>query len=256
MTEARSWNASSYHAISGPMVEMATRVLSRLDLRGDETVIDAGCGTGRVTSLLLDRLPAGRVIALDADADMVRVARETLADFGERVTVEQRNLLELDLVDAADAVLSTATFHWVPDHDLLFDNLFRALRPGGSLVAQCGGFGNNVETLRAVDAVAGREAWREFFDGWRRPMRYETAEATAARLEGSGFTDIRCWLEPNPVTPDDPHEYLATIILGAHTDRLPSDDRRSAFVDEVVAEMPKPVTIDYVRLNIDARKPR
>lgn len=255
MTEARSWNAPSYHAVSGPMVEMATRVLARLDLRGDETVIDAGCGTGRVTALLLERLPSGRVIALDADGDMVRVARETLAGFGDRVTVDQRNLLELDLVDAADAVLSTATFHWVPDHDLLFDNLFRALRPGGALVAQCGGFGNNVETLRAVDAVAGRGSWREFFDGWRRPMRYETAEATAARLHASGFTDVRCWLEPNPVTPDDPHEYLSTIILGAHTDRLPLD-RRSAFVEEVVAEMPAPVTIDYVRLNIDARKPR
>jgi len=254
VTEARSWNAASYHAVSGPMVEMATRVLSRLDLRGDETVIDAGCGTGRVTALLLDRLPHGRVIALDADADMVRVAAETLAAYRERVQVAQQDLLELDLVEAADAVLSTATFHWVPDHDRLFANLFRALRPGGALVAQCGGYGNNAQTLRAVDAVASRPEWAGFFAGWRRPMRYETAEATAARLEASGFTEVRCWLEPNPVTPDRPHEYLATIILGAHTDRLPVE-RRDDFIADVVATMTDPVTIDYVRLNMDARKP-
>jgi trans-aconitate 2-methyltransferase len=251
----RSWNASSYHAISGPMVEMATRVLARLELRGDETVIDAGCGTGRVTELLLDRLPHGKVIALDADPDMVRVAAATLASQGDRVTVAQGDLLALDLVDAADAVLSTATFHWVLDHDLLFANLLRALRPGGQLVAQCGGAGNVAGVLAAADAVSSRSGWRAFFEGWSRPMRYETAEATARRLERTGFVDVRCWLEPNPVVPDDPHEYLSTIVLGAHAERVPTD-RRSSFVDDVIEVMDTPTTVDYVRLNIDARRPR
>lgn len=251
---ARSWDACSYHSVSGPMVEMAARVVSRLDLRGDETVIDAGCGTGRVTALLLERLPAGRVLALDADPDMLRVARETLARHGERATVEQCDLLALGLVAVADAVLSTATFHWVLDHDLLFANLHRALRAGGQLVAQCGGAGNVAGVLRAADAVSARDEWRRWFEGWTRPMRYETAEATAARLEGAGFVDVRCWLEPNPVTPDEPHEYLSTIVLGAHAERLPAG-HRARFVDEVIAEMPAPLTVDYVRLNIDARRP-
>ncbi|HEX4978548.1 MAG TPA: class I SAM-dependent methyltransferase [Acidimicrobiales bacterium] len=251
---ARSWDATSYHAISGPMVEMAERVLARLELTGDETVLDAGCGTGRVTALLLDRLPRGRVLAVDADADMVRVAAVTLAAHAERVRVEQLDLLDLTLDREVDAILSTATFHWVLDHDRLFAALHAALRPGGRLVAQCGGAGNVANVLDAASAVGSRPAWKASFEGWERPMRYETAEATAERLRASGFTAVECWLEPNPVVPDDPHVYLETIVLGAHVERLPTG-RRDEFVTEVVDLLGTPVTIEYVRLNIDARRP-
>jgi len=238
------------------MVEMARRVLDRLPLEGDEEVMDAGCGTGRVTALLLDRLREGRVLAVDADAAMVTSARETLAPYGDRVAVEQVDLLKLGLDAALDAVLSTATFHWVLDHDLLFANLFRALRPGGLLVAQCGGFGNIALVLRAADSAAALPQWSARFDGWSRPAVYATAEETEARLLHAGFQEIRCWLEPSPVVPDDPREYLGTIAIGAHLQRLGNDmSDRAAFLDEMLARLGAPVTVDYVRLNIDARRP-
>ena len=252
----RTWDAGSYHKVSGPMVEMALRVLDRLPLEGDEEVMDAGCGTGRVTALLLDRLPDGRVLAVDADAAMVESARETLAPYGDRVAVEQVDLLKLGLDAALDAVLSTATFHWVLDHDLLFENLFRALRPGGLLVAQCGGSGNIASVLRAADDAAALPQWSARFEGWSRPAVYATAEETDARLRHAGFEDVRCWLEPNPVVPDDPREYLATIAIGAHLQRLGDDEAgREAFLDEVLARLAAPVTVDYVRLNIAAQRP-
>jgi trans-aconitate 2-methyltransferase len=235
------------------MVDMAVRVLDRLPLRGDEVVMDAGCGTGRVTALLADRLPRGRVIAVDADAAMVDKARAELAPFGERVSVEHADLLALSMDDELDAVLSTATFHWVLNHDALFANLLRALRPAGRLVAQCGGAGNIASVLEAGDG-AGTARWPDRFEGWKRPARYESAEATAARLDAAGFVDVRCWLEPNPVTPDDPREYLRTIVLGAHVQRL-DEANRDAFLDDVLERLPSPVTIDYVRLNIDASRP-
>ena len=234
---------------------MAERVLDRLTLAGDETVIDAGCGTGRVTALLLDRLPQGRVLAMDADADMVRKAKEELSPFGDRVELSQADLLALDLAEAADAVFSTATFHWVLDHDLLFRNLWRALRPGGALVAQCGAAGNIVSVLDAADQAAAAPEWSHRFEGWSRPMLYATPEATEERLEGAGFVDVRCWSEPNPVVPDNPREFLGTIVLGAHVERLEAD-HRDAFLDQVMSELGDPVTIDYVRLNVDARRPR
>ena len=255
MTDGRTWNASTYHTQSGPMVEMARRVLERLPLRGDETVLDAGCGTGRVTALLLDRLPRGRVIAADADPDMVRVAQQELAIFGDRVVVEQLDLLSLDLDEAVDAVLSTATFHWILDHDALFANLFRALRPGGQLVAQCGGFGNIRSNLAAAEEASRDPRWAERFEGWSRPNLYATPEETSARLEAAGFVEVNCWLEPNPVVPDDPRSYMETITIGAHVQRLETQADRDAFMDEVMARMAQPITIDYVRLNIDARKP-
>jgi trans-aconitate 2-methyltransferase len=233
------------------MTAMALAVVDRLALRGDEVVLDAGCGTGRVTEQLLERLPRGRVVAVDADAAMVAQAR---ANLGDRARVLQADLTELELDVPVDAVLSTATFHWILDHERLFARMHDVLRPGGRLVAQCGGAGNIVGLLAATDAVAHRSGYAPAFEGWSRPMRYAGPDETADLLRAAGFEDVRCWLEPWAVTPDEPIEYLASIPLGAHLDRLP-EERRRPFVEEVAALLPDPVTIDYVRLNLDARRP-
>ena len=252
----RRWDAASYHKVSGPMEAMGAKVLDRLPLEGDETVLDAGCGTGRVTALLCDRLPKGHVIAADADAAMVAACRATLGEEVDRGHVEVRHvdLLELDLDAEVDAVLSTATFHWVLDHDLLFRRLFAALKPGGRLVAQCGGAGNIASILGAADAVAAAGPWADRFEGWERPTIYSAAEEASERLTAAGFTDVRTWLEPAPQVPDEPSEYLRTVNLGAHLHRLDEPDH-DEFVKRVVERLPEPVTIDYVRLNIDAVRP-
>lgn len=255
----RDWDAASYHQVSGPMEAMGRAVVERLSLSGEETVLDAGCGTGRVTAALLERLPTGRVIAVDADPDMVRVARDSLAPaiVDGRLDVIQADLLHLGQSvksDSVDAVLSTATFHWVLDHDRLFRELLTVMRSGSQLVAQCGGAGNVAAVLAAADGVAARPEYAARFKGWTRPTRYESADDTEARLVDAGFVDVECWLAPNPVIPDDPVEYLRTIVLGAHVQRLDLGDV-GAFMLAVVAELPAPVTVDYVRLNIGARRP-
>jgi trans-aconitate 2-methyltransferase len=249
--DTRSWDASSYDRVGGPMTAMATAVVDRLALEGHEVVLDAGCGTGRVTELLLARLPRGRVLAVDADADMVRVAQQNL---GNRTEVRRGDLLDLALDEPVDAVLSTATFHWVLDHPRLFGCLFTALRPGGRLVAQCGGRGN-IADLRAVsESVATEDAFATWFEGWTAPWHYPGPEETAERLAAAGFTDVATWLEPWPVMPDDPGEYLATVTLGAQVQRLP-EALRARFVAAVLDRLDAPVTVDYVRLNLTARRP-
>jgi trans-aconitate 2-methyltransferase len=241
------WNASSYDRVADPQTRWGAEVLAHLPLEGDETVLDAGCGTGRVTELLLARLPRGRVVALDASAGMLAQARQRLARFGEQVEFVEADLgRPLPLAPPLDAVLSTATFHWVLDHDAVFENLAAVLRPGGWLVAQCGGFGNVATLLRVA---------REVHPGFSRRHNFQTPEATKARLEASGFDHVDTWLSEAPTRfdPGAPFEaFLETVCLRTFLDELPQAEREP-FVHAVAARMPEPV-LDYVRLNITARR--
>lgn len=243
----RDWEATTYDRIADPMTRWGSTVLDRLPLRGDERVLDAGCGSGRVTEQLAGRLPGGRVVALDASPSMVAEARRRLARFGDRVEYVVADLgRPLPVAGTVDAILSTATFHWISDHDALFRNLAAVLRPGGRLVAQCGGAGN-IGSILAVLATVG--------DGWLGPAHFETPEATRGRLEAAGFTEVETSLNPEPTAfaPGEPFEtYLATIVLGAHLERLPESER-AAFVHEVAGHLPRS-EIDYVRLNILATR--
>jgi trans-aconitate 2-methyltransferase len=216
---SRDWDAATYDRVSAPQVEWAERVLARLPLRGDETVLDAGCGSGRVTQMLLDRLPRGRVVAVDSAPSMVEHARAALDP--ARATVLQAELTELALDDPVDAAFSNAVFHWVADHEALFARLYEALRPAGRLVAQCGGRGNVQRFHDAARAVAEEEPYAEHLAGWEGPWNFAGAEETAERLGRAGFTAVETWLEPYPVAPPDPSGYLRTVCLGYHLEQLP-----------------------------------
>ena len=245
----RDWDAATYERNAAPLTAMGEDVLDRLVLAGDETVLDAGCGTGNVTRLLLERLPAGRVIAVDAAPSMVEQARALLP---AGTDVRRADLLELDLGEQVDAVLSTATFHWVTDHDLLFRNLHDVLRPGGRLVAQCGGAGNVAAVKAAGLDVAGEPPYAEHFAGWGTEWVFATPEETTRRLELAGFSDVWCWLTRVDVDPEDPAAYLRAICLGPFVDRLP-EDLRAPFVAAAQERLSDPLRIHYVRLNILAR---
>ena len=246
----RDWDAATYHRVSGPQVEMAGAVLDRLDLRGDETVLDAGCGSGRVTLMLLERLPRGHVVAVDQAASMVEHAREALPP--DRTTVRQASLTELALEAPVDAVFSNAVFHWIADHEALFARLFAALRPGGRMVAQCGGRGNVARFHRAAREAAADEPLVRWFEGWEGPWHFAGPEETAECLEAAGFEAVEAWLQPYPVVPDDPGDYLRTVCLGYHLERLPEELRDE--YTEAVLERADP-ELDYVRLNITAQRP-
>ncbi len=255
MTIVRDWNGGDYDRLATPMEAMGRAVVERLALRGDETVVDAGCGSGRVTQALLERLPQGRVIGLDGSASMVDAARERLAG-DDRVTFVVADLMDLDVDrhlggEPVDAILSTATFHWISDHGRLFDRLRRGLRDGGLLVAQCGGAGNIASVHAAALAVGGEPPFAEHLADWAGPWRFAEPGETEQLLRAAGFGSARAWLQPQPVTPDDPHAYLREINLGAHLQQLP-EDLREGFVAGVLERLDSPLTIDYVRLNIDA----
>ncbi len=245
----REWDAEAYDAVSDPQFGWGKEVLERLELHGDEHALDAGCGSGRVTERLLERLPGGRMLAVDGSEAMIEKARERLGDRASYLVVD---LTELEVEEPVDLVFSTATFHWILDHERLFERLRTALRPGGWLVAQCGGEGNVAQHAEAIESVASRPEFARHFGGVAAMWNFAGPEETEARLRGAGFAEARCWLEPKPVTPEDPLKFTMTATMVPQLASLP-EELRLPFAEAVLEVSPRPLTLDYVRLNIDAR---
>jgi len=257
----KEWNATLYHQISAPQVSWGKKVMARISLRGHERVLDAGCGTGRLTRDLLEALPEGHVVALDVSQNMIQAARAYLEpDFQDRVEFVCSDLLDLPFENEFDGIFSTASFHWVLDHERLFGTLHRGLRPGGWLVAQCGGAGNLTRFLGQVERLMKAPAYAPFFAGYRSPWEFSDAQTAAARLQAAGFTEIETSLEETPVTFSTAAEFqqfVESVILRHHLQRLPDIKLRHDFLAELTdwaAHQPTPFLLDYWRLNLCARR--
>ncbi len=263
MPQSHEWDSTTYHQLSQPQFGWGAKVLARLPLRGDETVLDVGCGTGRLTAELLQRLATGRVIAVDLSWNMLQSARaHLLPRFSEHINFVQADMQDLPLSCAVEGVFSTAAFHWAPDHHRLFAGLFRALVTGGWLEAQCGG-GPNLARVRAhAKALIATPEFKAYFSGWNPPWEYADGETTAGRLRRAGFVEVKTWLEPSPQQFPGPAEfsrYLGTVTFHRHLERLPAPELREQFLDRMArlaAKDDPPFVMDYWRLNMSARKPK
>ncbi len=234
-------------------------MLARLQLRGDETVMDAGCGTGRLTGELLAALPHGHVVGVDLSQQMLQKAQEYLrTQLNSRLSLVACDLLHLPFTRVFDGIVSTAAFHWVLDHDLLFRNLHTLLRPGGWLEAQCGGGPNLAALRRRVVALASTVTFREFFCGFREPWLFQSAEEAAGMLRRAGFVNVSTSVEEALTALDNAQqyrEYISNIILQRHLPLLPGEHFRAAFLDNLVEQAASdtpPFSLDYWRLNLSA----
>lgn len=249
----RDWEAQVYHEVSQPHAGWGADVLDRLELEGNETVLDAGCGSGKVAVQIVPRVPRGHVIGVDGSPAMIEQARRLLP---AEVDLYVQDLTELLLPAPVDVVASSAAFHWIADHDRLFRRIAGALRSGGRLEAQCGGAGNIASVQAAVERLRSREPWESAFTGWSGPWNFAGPEETSERLERAGFVGVRCWLTPREVRPPDAYAFLRTVVLGSHLERLP-EVAQDDFVRAVLGELTAvgggdDLVLDYVRLNLSA----
>jgi trans-aconitate methyltransferase len=250
----KDWDAASYHRLSEPQFAWGLDVLAGIELRGDERALDVGCGTGRLTLELIRRLPRGFVVALDQSAAMANQARARL----ERVV--RADAAALPFVSSFDLVFSTATFHWVPDHERLFTSLFMALAPGGRLVAQCGGGPNLARLYERADALTLSREFAPYFADWHRPWNFANAETTKRRLEAAGFANATASTRPAPVSFPDASAYrsfIRTVCIRPHLSLLPAA-LHERFIDALAAraaEDDPPFTLDYWRLDMTATRP-
>ncbi len=255
------WDAEVYDRIGTPMRRWARQVIDDLELRGDETVLDAGCGSGSVTFDLLAKLPEGKIYAVDYSPQMIASLTRAVAERGvTNVVPVCASLTDFTLPARVDVVFSNAVFHWIPDDDALFGALFRATKPGGRLRAQCGGHGNNARVLEAVAAVRKDERFARHLRDFSDSKKYRTPEEAAAAMERAGWRDVRArlWEQPVPFErEDDAALYIRTILLRDHVARLPEDLHDAyarAVVRETVRRRGAPYTADYVRLDLWAMR--
>jgi len=259
---SREWDSSAYDRISAPQFSWGKKVLNCVSLRGNERVLDAGCGTGKLTAELLAALPQGYVIGVDLSQNMLRTARENLQPrFHAGIAFAAADLQHLPFDQAFDGIFSTGAFHWVPDHGVLFRSLHCALRPGGWLVAQCGGAGNLKRFLSRVAVLSQSAGYAEYVGSYKHSWTFADPPTTAKRLEAAGFTDIETNLEPAPTRFENEAqfcEFASKVILHRFLDQLPDDAARRQFMHDVsgpAAHDDPPFELDYWRLNLAARKP-
>jgi trans-aconitate 2-methyltransferase len=266
------WDAQTYHNLSDPQVEWGRRVLARLNPIPGERILDLGCGSGRLTIELASALGQGQIVALDRSPSMLAEAAVRLSERvpppgprpagsrGVDIHLVRGDGSHLPFVDAFDAVFSTATFHWIGDHDLLFSSIYRALAPGGRLVAQCGGGPNLSVLLTRAHRLMDEPRFSRWFEGWGDPWNFADVPATRLRVERAGFTAIQVSLEPAPISLADAESYvrfLSCVCVRHHVARLPEDEQ-PLFLDALARDAARddpPFTLDYWRLNIAATKP-
>jgi trans-aconitate 2-methyltransferase len=242
------WDAATYDSLPLPHERWGMGVIDRLGLRGDETVIDLGCGTGRDTGRLLDRLLGGRVVAVDGSAQMLDRLRERLARRLDRVDVVQTDLTRPFPPEVrGNAVMSVATFHWIPDHAALFRRIAGVLPPRGRLEAEFGGEGNIAGFLEAVARAGGPQD--------ESTWQFSSVDETVVRLEAAGFQNIVVRVVPDSAVLERGPQleaFIATVLLGATLRDLPAEEGRE-LVRRTAEELPEPV-IDYVRMQVSATR--
>ena len=264
------WDAAKYHRISDPQLAWGRSVAARLAPAPGERILDLGCGTGRLTDEIA-RMPGIIVVGLDHSAAMLAQAGRGQtgvspgSDEGQTRSRRPRYVradgAALPFASAFDVIFSAAVFHWIPDHDQLFRSVFDALKPGGRLVAQCGGARNLDRLYGRARALMQSDAYREHFCGWTNFNHFENVADTEQRLHRAGFDDLDVSLVSSPVTFDTPaafNEFVAAVCLRHHLDRLP-EGARDGFMGQITADArhdEPPLTLDYWRLNIAARKAR
>jgi len=234
------WDSAAYDALPLPHEQWGIRTIAALNLQPNETLLDAGCGTGRDAQLALEQLPDGDLICVDQSSTMLDQCR---GRFGQDSRVR---ILEGDLDQAlpveqesVDAIMSVAALHWLTDHNNVWRHFFTALKPGGRIATDCGGFGNLEKTLALVPQIDEEIKFPDWY--------YANVNSTEALVKEAGFVDIQVSLRPHP-TPLPDKETLATYLKTLVFREWDAD--QIAKMSNLLTDN----TLDYVRLEVRANK--
>jgi trans-aconitate 2-methyltransferase len=272
-TEESMWDAETYHKVSDIQESWAIELLEKIKISESEIVMDAGCGTGRVTKIIANKVKRGKVYAVDLDENMIINAKKNLKDLSNIVFVKS-DLSDVKLPEKIDLVFSNAVIHWILDHKKLFTNFWDVLKPGGKLLIQCGGKGNLDTIPNALEKVRMTQRFDHYFKNWKIPWNFASSADTIKILNEIGFKDIQANLVEKKTKFGNFQEYILfmkTVVMKPYLSYLPTTENnnqiKNLFIDEFLTELHNKnktkntnekqdldLELNYVRLNITARK--
>jgi len=257
-----AWNPADYAAHSASQQAWARELIAKLELRGDERILDVGCGDGKVSAELARAVPDGSVIGIDASSEMIGFAHKTFPSSEiSNLKFEIMDARRIRLVEKFDLVFSNAALHWVDDHPAFLRGAAAVLRAGGRLVVSCGGRGNAQDVFVAVRAEMRLRRWRAFFRRMAAPYFFHRPEEYEQWLPRFGFESRGVRLADKDMVFGDRDglaAWLRTTWL-PYTQRVPEPVREeftAGVVERYVARRPLDATgriyVRIVRLEIDA----
>ena len=206
MGSSYAWDAEDYASNSAVQFAWARELLDKLELRGDEALLDIGCGDGKVSAAIGARLPAGSVLGVDSSAEMIALARAKYAVGVDKLSFAEADARSLAYTARFDVVFSNAALHWTKEHEPVVAGIARALKPGGRLLLQMGGQGNVARFVAELEATMASAAWCEHFDnfefpfGFYGPEQYGPWLATVGLGRPSGCNSLpRTWRTRTPL---------------------------------------------------------
>ncbi len=258
------WNADEYVRHSSAQMKWAEELIAKLHLRGGEAVLDIGCGDGRISAAIAQRVPAGRVLGIDNSAEMIERAEALRVSSGPaNIAFRLMDACEMDFRSQFDVAFSNASLHWIHDHVRLLRRVHAALRPGGRILFQMGGRGNAADVADVMADVCARKRWRGHFEGFAFPYFFPGEDEYRALLEGAGFAVRRVELTPKDMVQRGAEGFAGWVRTTwmPYTQRVP-EGLREELVSELVAEYVqrhKPdssgdVHVRMVRLEVEAAR--
>lgn len=264
-TSQYAWNPDDYSAHSQAQYQWTREIIEKTGLEGTESVLDIGCGDGKVTAMLASYLPFGEVTGIDSSAGMIALAQEKFppSDY-PRLSFQRMDAMNILFENRFDLAFSNAALHWVSNHTRVLSGVFRSLKEGGRLFFQMGGMGNARDIMDIADAMIHSSPWKQYFKGFVSPYTFLSAEEYRVLLERAGFTRIRDELIPKDMAQDGKEGlsgWIRTTWL-PYTERIPEhmrdrfiSDMAGAYMKEYPPDSGGQVHVKMIRLEVKARKP-
>ncbi|MGB8034631.1 MAG: class I SAM-dependent methyltransferase [Nitrososphaeraceae archaeon] len=267
------WDAQTYDEVSRLVqYRWGQQILEWRKWNGDESVMDAGCGSGLISKLLAQKVPRGKVYAVDVDSNMIRQAKRNLKGL-ENVELVEADFAQVKLPTKLDVIFSNAALHWVHDHAQVFQHFWDMLNcdetKGGQLLIQCGGCGNLQRILAILRRVMEFNEFKEYFASFNQSWYFAKPDDTSKLLGEIGYVSTKIHLHNDCVNLIDREIYsrfVKTVIMKPFLECLPDDKLRNRYLELFLQAVEKnsasissnksqtPWSLDYVRLNIIADK--